>query len=78
MSEEKKKYNVTVLSRGAEATFPKVGEPRMIRLITYIAAGLPPHTIRIPKDEWTPEAEQAAIRASIEDRLKVKPESYRV
>jgi len=78
MNETKRKYNVTVLSRGSEATFEKVGEPIIIKLITYIAAGLPPHTVRIPKDDWTSELEKTVIKASIEERLAKKPTSYRV
>ena len=78
MSGEYKKYNVTVLSRDETTTYPEVGKAVTIVLITYIAAGLPPHTVRIPKDRWNTEAEKAAIRASIEERLKMKPISYRV
>lgn len=79
MSEEKKKkYNVTVLSRDNVTTFPKLGEAVITVLVTYVAAGLPPFTIRIPKDDWTSEMEKTLIRASIEDRLERKPEAYRV
>ncbi len=75
---EKKKYNVTVLSRDDITTFPKLGEAVITVLITYVAAGLPPFTVRIPKDNWTDEMEKTLIRASIEDRLGRKPEAYRV
>lgn len=78
MSKKEEKYNVTVLSRDETTTYPKVGEGVIMVLVTYVAAGLPPHTVRIPKDRWAPGVEQTAIRASIEDRLKMKPESYRV
>ena len=76
--QEKEKYNVTVLSRDDITTYPKLGQAVITVLTTYVAAGLPPHTIRIPKDRWTPEAERTLIRASIEDRLERKPETYRV
>lgn len=78
MSKTKKEYNVTILSRDDVTTFPKLGQSLVTRLITYVAAGLPPHTVRIAKDEWTPELEKIQIRASIEARLKKKPEAYRV
>lgn len=78
MSVTERKYNVIVLSRGSEMTFLKVGEPIIIKLITYVAAGLPPHTVRIPKDKWTIELERTAIKDSIQSRLAKRPESYRV
>jgi len=78
MSEQERKYNVVVLSRDEITTYPKLGQAVTMVLVTYVAAGLPPHTIRIPKDRWTPEAEKTLIKASIEDRLEKKPETYRV
>lgn len=75
---DERKYNVTVLSRDEITTYPKLGVAVETVLTTYVAAGLPPHTVRIPKDRWTPEAEKTLIRASIEDRLEKKPETYRV
>jgi len=79
MSKEKKEeYAVTVLSRDEVTTYPRLGEAAVTVLVTYIAAGLPPHTVHIPKDEWSPEEERKRIRASIEKRLKAKPETYKV
>ncbi|MBW2559506.1 MAG: hypothetical protein JRE40_01490 [Deltaproteobacteria bacterium] len=78
MAEKEKKYDVTVLSRDEVTTFPKIGQPVVNLLITYVAAGLAPYTITIPKDEWTPEKERELIRKSIEARLKVKPETFKV
>ena len=78
MSKKAEEYNVTVLSRDEITTYPKLGQAVITFLITYIAAGLPPHTIRIPKDRWTLQTERTLIRASIEDRLTKKPEAYRV
>lgn len=72
------KYNVTVLSRDEITTYPKLGQAVITITTTYVGAGLPPHTIRIPKDRWTLEMERTLIRASIEDRLEKKPEAYRV
>ncbi len=78
MSEQRRKYNVTVLNRDKVPTYPKVGEAVIMTLITYIAAGLPPHTVRIPKDKWTTELERITIKESIESRLKERPETYKV
>jgi len=48
------------------------------RLVTYVGAGLPPSTISIPKEEWTPELEKKLIREDIEKRLLIKPETFKV
>jgi len=76
--EGKKQYDVTVLSREEVTTFPKIAQPVVNVLVTYVAAGLPPATVTIPKDKWSPEEEKRVIREDIERRLKFKPETYRV
>jgi len=79
MSEQKKKeYNVTVLSRDEIVTYPKLGEKREQILVTYVAAGLAPRTLTIPKEEYSLEKEKELIREDIEERLKKKPEVYKV
>ena len=78
MSSKKAEYDVVVLSRDDITTYPKLNKPAITVMVTYVGAGLPPFTIRIPKDGWTPEQEKTLIRASIDDRLKKKPEGYRV
>jgi len=78
VAEEKKQYDVTVLSREEVTTFPKIAQPVVNVLVTYVAAGLPPATVTIPKDKWSPEEEKRVIREDIERRLKFKPETYRV
>ena len=78
MSKQKDEYNVTVLSRAPITTYPKLRQAVETMLVTYVAAGLPPHTVRIPLDRFTPENEKTVIRASIEDRLTKKPEAFRV
>jgi len=76
--QEKQTFNVTVLTRREISVYPKVGvEEKQIR-VTYIAAGLAPHTLRFKKTEHTPEKEKRAIRESIEERLKEKPEKFTV
>lgn len=69
---------MTVLLRREFTTYPEVGKPVKQFSITYAAAGLPPRTVRIPVDEWSPEAEKKLIREDIEARLKEKPEVYKV
>ena len=74
----KKTFNVTVLSRREVSVFPKVGvEEKQLR-VTYIAAGLAPHTLTFKKTEHTPEKEKRDIRESIEKRLKEKPDKFTV
>lgn len=75
---EKEEYSVTVISRDEIVTYPKIATPVTNVLVTYVAAGLPPHTITIPKEEYKPELEKKLIREDIEKRLKVKPETYKV
>jgi len=78
MSKPKEEYNVTVLDRQDITTFPKLGQAEVWKYITYVAAGLPPKTIQIKKDEWTVEKEKRAIRDDIDARMKARPESYMV
>jgi len=76
--EAAQEYEVTILSREEIVEYPKIRTPVPVVAVSYVAAGLPPATIRIPKDKWTKELERSIIRKDIERRLKVKPETYRV
>jgi len=78
MSEKRKEYDVTVLKRTEVTIYPKLGEQQVQVMITYVAAGLPPRTIIIPKEEYSLEKEKELIRKDIEERLKEKPEVYKV
>ena len=75
---KKQEYNVTVLPRDDVKTYPKMGVEVETRMVTYVAAGLPPNTLSILKEEWTPELEKKLIREDIEKRLKAKPETFKV
>jgi len=75
---EKPEYEVTVLSRDEVVTYPKLATPVVTVQVTYVAAGLPPATVSIPKAEYSLELEKEKIREDIERRLKVKPETYKV
>ena len=53
MPEEKKEeYEVEILSEDTIITYPKLGQPVETVAVTYVAAGLPPATIFIPKEEY--------------------------
>jgi len=78
VAEKPEEYEVTVLSRETITTFPKIDTPVETVLVTYVAMGLPPYTLHIPKKEWSKEKERELIRKSIETRLKVKPEKFKV
>jgi len=71
-------YEVTVLSREEIVEYPKIRTPVPVLMVTYVAAGLPPQAIKIPKEKWTKELEREIIRKDIIRRLKVKPETYKV
>ena len=75
---EKEGFDVVVLSRDEVVTYPKIGTPVTNVMVTYVAAGLPPRTVTIPKTEYSKELEQKLIREDIQKRLKMKPETYRV
>jgi len=78
VEEEKREYEVVILGRDEIVVYPRLGEAVPTMMITYVAAGLPPATIEIPKAEYSLELEKKLIREDIERRLKFKPETYRV
>jgi len=74
----KAEYDVTVLSRDDVVTYPKLNQPMTTKIITYVAAGLPPHSVNIPLAKWNKQTEKEAIRKDIEERLKKQPETFKV
>lgn len=78
MAEAKKPLDVTILSRDEITTFPKIGQAVIQVQVTYVAAGLPPATLFIPKNEYSLEFEKKQIKKDVQDRLKKQPESYQV
>jgi len=79
MPEEKKKeYEVEILSEDVIITYPKLGQPVETVAVTYVAAGLPPATIFIPRSEYTEEELKRRIREDIERRLKRRARTLRV
>lgn len=71
-------FDVTVIKRDEVTTYPKIAQPVINVGVTYVAAGLAPKTVWIPKDEWTLDVEKKRIREDIEAELKKKPEVYKV
>jgi len=76
--QQKAEYDVTVLSRDEIVTYPKLAQPEVTVVVTYVAAGLPPASVSIPKAKYSLELEKKLVRADIERRLAVKPETYKV
>ena len=77
MAEEKKEYSWTVISRDPVTTFPKIATPVETIIVTYVGEGLPPHSLHIPKEEWTQKKEDELIAKDIHERLKFKAETRR-
>lgn len=69
---------VTILRRTDLPTYPTPSEVVIIRAITYQADTLPPRTIYIDKETWTPEAEKVAIKEDIEKVKAQVQETYEV
>jgi len=74
----KEEYDVTVLSRDEVTTYPKLATPVVTVILTYVAAGLPPHSVNVLKAEWTLQKEKELIRKDLQERLKKRPETYKV
>jgi len=75
---EGERYEVTILRRHEVVTMPKLRQYVTVVLVTYSAAGLPPRTLSIPKEEWSLEREKQLVKRDIERRLKIRPEIYTV
>jgi len=75
---EEEKIQVTIIDRREIITYPKLREPVETIAITYIAPGMPPRTIFIPKKEYSKEKELKLIREDIEKYRRFKPETVTV
>jgi hypothetical protein len=78
LSADGTQYDVEITDRFEVTDYPKVRQPVQVVLVTYVAAGLSPSTVRILKAEYTPELEKQLIKADIEKRLSEKPTTFRV
>lgn len=71
-------YRVTILRRTDLPTYPTPTEVVILKAITYQADTMPPRTIYIEQEKWTPEAEKAAIAEDIEKVKAAVPEVYEI
>jgi len=69
---------IVILRRTDLPTYPTPTEVVILRAITYQADMLPPRTIYIDKDEWTPDIEKDRIREDIEKVKAEAPETFEV
>ena len=69
---------VSILRRTDLPTYPTPDKVVITRAITYQADMMPPRTIYIDKDEWTPELEKDRIKEDIEKVKAEVPETYEV
>jgi len=75
---EEEEYEVTIIGREEITVFPRLREAVRVKMVTYVAAGLPPATIEIPLEEYSLEREKELILEDIKRRLAFRPETYRV
>jgi len=76
--EKSNKLEVTILNRREVTTFPKLKQPKVSVMVTYVYGDMPPRTITIPKEEHTKESEAKAIRRDMDQQMKIKPETIEV
>jgi len=69
---------VTILSRDDITTYPRLREAVKVRVITYLAPGMPARTVRIPVEEWSPEREAQEIARDIKAYREFRPEVKRI
>jgi len=75
---EEEKITVEIIDRREIITYPKLREAVETVTVTFIAPGMPPRTIFIPKAEYSKERELKLIREEIERWKAFKPETVRV
>jgi len=76
MPEEKtpEKVEITILDRSEIITYPTLEKEVKVMSVTFSAPGIPPLTVRIPKEEYSKEREDEEIRKAIQEYKAVKPE----
>jgi len=80
MPEEKapEEIEITILDRSEITTYPTLEKEVKVMSITFTAPGIPPLTVRIPKEEYSAEKETEEIRKAIKEYKEVKPEVKRI
>lgn len=69
---------ITILDRSEITTWPTLEKEVKVMSITFTAPGIPPLTVRIPKEEYSEERETEEIRKAIKEYKEVKPEVKRI
>jgi len=80
MPEEKapEEIEITILDRSEITTYPTLEKEVKVMSITFTAPGIPPLTVRIPKEEYSKEKEDEEIRKAIKEYKEAKPEVKRI
>lgn len=76
--EKKEELEITILDRSEISIFPTLEKEVRVVSVTFTAPGIPPLTVRIPKEEWSPERENEEIRKAIKEYRERKPEIKRI
>ena len=69
---------ITILDRSEIVTYPTLEKAVTVKSITFTASAIPPLTVRIPIEEYTPERETEEIRKAIKEYKETKPEIKRI
>jgi hypothetical protein len=69
---------ITILDRSEITTYPTLEKEVKVMSITFTATGIPPLTVRIPKEEYSAERETEEIKKAIKEYKEIKPEIKRV
>lgn len=69
---------ITILDRSEITTYPTLEKEVKVMSITFTAPGIPPLTVRIPKEEYSKDRENEEIRKAIKEYKEVKPEVRRI
>lgn len=80
MPEEKEpeEVEITILDRSEITIYPTLEKEVKVMSITFSTPDIPPLTIRIPKEKYTPEKEDEEIRKAIKEFKVAKPEVKRI
>lgn len=78
MPEKPEPLEIVILDEREIVTYPKIGEEARTIILTYRYADLPPRTLFIPKEEYTPERRAELIRIDVEKAKAFKPTTLRV
>jgi len=81
MPEETKnpeEVEVEIIERRDVTIYPTLTEEKKVKRITFSTPEIPPQTIEIPLEEYSPEVEEARIREAIRKFKETKPEIKRI